>query len=294
MDNEVHSQLVMALLEAPGMNDYTVRTSLLVNIPNSHSLTRSQDPQADISFIISQLSAMHFSNGSWGLLIFIDRVLSRVSGTTLSDRLLEIRRLFEAALVAKDNGQSGTQLPHSEEVHEETEKKENASDDAHSIALQQAQEFQSEVMEVQQSLLKVQEPLKIVCKLFREVRGIRQDQCDKAILNISNLNTPILKIRELYNKAPHFLGAFPIPSYQAKVILNDIDDQIDEINSSLLRFRDNCPVSWMIVQSYQSYNENEKIESDRKEISEQIDSLLEMLKEMNTLLHKFLRDLSAP
>lgn len=293
MDNEVHSQLVTALLETPGMNDYTVRTSLLVNIPNNHSLTRSQDPQADISFIISQLSAMHFSNGSSGLLLFIDRVLSRVSGTTLSDRLQEIRQLLEAALVAKDNVQSSTQLPDSDEVHGEAEKKENTSDDAHNIILQQAQEYHSEVIEVLQSLLKVQEFLKLVFKLFREGRGIRQDQCEKAILHISNLNMPLLKIRELYNKTPHTLGAFPMSSYQAKVTLNDIDDQMDELNSSLLKFRDSCPASWMIVQSYQSNNENEKIENDRKEISEQLDSLLEMLKEMDTLLHKLSYDLSA-
>lgn len=124
MDNEVHSQLVTVLLETPGTYDYTVRTSLLVNIPNNHSLTRSQDPQADISLIISQLSAMYFSNGSWGLLIFIDRVLSRVLGTTLSDRLLEIRRLLEVEQIAKNKKQFSTPLPSSDELHEEAEKKE--------------------------------------------------------------------------------------------------------------------------------------------------------------------------
>lgn len=104
---------------------------------------------------------------------------------------------------------------------------------------------------------------------------------------------PILKIRELYNKAPNPLGAFPIPYYQAKVMLNDIDDQIDELNSSLHRFRDSCPVSWMVVQIYQSNNEREKVENDRKKIAEQLDSLLGMLNEINTMLHKFLRDQST-
>jgi len=283
MNKEVHSQLVMALLEAPGMNDSIIRTSLLGNIPNNHSLTRSQDPQADVSLIVNQLATMHFSNGEWGLLIFINAVLLRVLGTTLSDRLLEICRLLEAEQGAKDKEHFSTPLPHSEEVHEEIEKNESAFDDAHNVIVQQAQEYRSEVMEAQQLLLEAREPLKVVYKLFKEGRGIRQDQCDKAVFHINNLNAYVLKIHELYDKYSRELVTIHKLNYRVKVLLNDIDDQVDELITNLHIFRDSCPV-------YQSDIERKQIENDRNKISERLVSLMETLEEINNLLNKFLHE----
>jgi hypothetical protein len=137
---------------------------------------------------------------------------------------------------------------------------------------------------VQKLLLKAQESLDIVCKLFKASKGIKQDQCDKAIAYINNLHAPLLKAHTLYDKAPEFQGVFPplILSFHLKVMLNDIDDQIDELTSSLRLFRDNYPVSLVGAQVYQS-------ENDRKKIAEQLDTLLGALKETNIMLHKFLQ-----
>ena len=127
--------------------------------------------------------------------------------------------------------------------------------------------------------------------LFKDGKGIMQDQCNKAISHINNLRTALSKAHALYDKAPYFQGAFPLLSFQIKVMLNDIDDQIDELNSSLHRFRDSCPVSWMVVQIYQFDNEREKIENDRKKISDQLGSLLGSLKEINMTLHNYFQSL---
>lgn len=291
MDSEVHDRLITTLLEIPGMDDSTVRTSLLTNIPIHHSLTRHNDPHADVSLIVSELARIHFSDGMWGLLIFIDRALSRVSGTTLSDQLQELRRILVAEQSIKDKVQHATQCETGEVVLEKAEKKENPPEEAHDVMLQEVQAYHSEVSNAQQLLSKALVSLKIVYKLFKEGRDIRQDQCDKAILHMGSLNTPLLKIRELCENMPPLPGTFPISIYQFKVKLNDIDDQIDELNSPLLAFRDSCPVLLVVVQAHRADNEREQVEDDRKKITEQLDSLLKALQEIENLLNKFLQAL---
>ena len=143
-----------------------------------------------------------------------------------------------------------------------------------------------EVVDIQKLLLKAQEPLDTVSKLFKVGKGIKQDQCDKAISYINDLHAPLLKVHALYDKTSYFQRVFPIPSYQLKVMLNDIDDQIDELISNLCVFRERCSVLWVVTQEYQSDNE-------RKKISEQLDTLLEALKEINTILYKFLQSQPA-
>lgn len=97
MDSTIHSRLVTTLLDIPGMDDYTVRTSLVLNIPYHQHLARhNQDARADITYIVNGLAEMRFLDGTWPLLTFIDNALARVPpGTSLSTQLQELRRLLE-------------------------------------------------------------------------------------------------------------------------------------------------------------------------------------------------------
>ena len=299
MDNELYSRLVTKLLEIPGMHNYDVRTSLILNIPNYQHLARNNsDTRADVTFIVNGLAGMYSLEGKWGLSTFIGNALERVSGITLSTDLQKLRHLLEAEQSAEEQPSEVYEEPEKKEtppnnVHEEPEKKEGQSSDAHSTLLQQVQIYHSQIADTQKLLLKAQEPLDTACKLFKAGKGIRQDQCDKAISYIYNLRAPLLQAHSLYDKAPYFRGAFFLLSFHVKVVLNDIDDQIDELTSNLRKFRDNCPVSLVVAQVYQPDNEREKIENDRKKISEQLNTLLEALKEISTMLHKFLQNQPA-
>jgi nucleoside phosphorylase len=97
MDNNIYSRLVTKLLKVPGMDDYTVRTSLILNIPYHQQLARhNQDARADVIYIVNGLAEMRFSDGTWSLLTFIDNALARVPpGTSLSTQLQDLRHLLE-------------------------------------------------------------------------------------------------------------------------------------------------------------------------------------------------------
>ena len=96
MDNNIHSRLVTTLLKVPGMDDYTVRTSLILNIQGYQHLARhNQDARADVIYIVNGLAEMRFSDGTWSLLTFIDNALARVPpGTSLKAQLQELRQLL--------------------------------------------------------------------------------------------------------------------------------------------------------------------------------------------------------
>lgn len=291
----MRSSLITKLLEIQGMHDYTVRTSLILNIPNHQHLTRhNSDARTDITFIVNGLAEMRFLDGKWALTAFIDNALARTSGTTLSIQLQDLQHRLETEQHAKEQaGEIHEELVEKESspnnTHEESEEKGDQSDDVQSALLQQVQMYHSQIEDVQKLFLKAQEPLNAVCKLFKTGKGIKQDQCDKVISHIYNLRVPLLNAHALYDKALNFQGTFSVLSFHVKVVLNDIDDQIDELTSNLHMFRNNCPLPSIIVQTYQSDSEREKIESERKKISEHLDSLLEMLKEINNMLNKFLQ-----
>src|ERR1051326_7517935 len=161
MDNEVYSRLVKKLLEIPGMDDYTVRTSLILSIPNHQLLTRhNSNPRADVTFIVDGLARMYFLVGKWALSAFIDNALVRVSGITLSTELQKLQHLLGTDQIAKEQLSEVDDEPAKKETltfldtPEKTEKKGGQSDDAHTILLQQVQIYHSQVVDVQKLLLK--------------------------------------------------------------------------------------------------------------------------------------------
>ena len=96
MDNTVHTHLVAAFLNIPGIDDYNTRTTFLIGIPR-HALTRSQaDTYTDISFLIDQLTDMYLQTGEWALLKFIDNALHRVQGTNFASTLQNLRQQLES------------------------------------------------------------------------------------------------------------------------------------------------------------------------------------------------------
>jgi hypothetical protein len=298
MDNNIHSRLITTLLKVPGMDDYTVRTSLILNIQGYQQLARhNQDARADVIYIVNGLAEMRFSDGTWALLIFIDNALARVPhGTSLKAQLQELRQLLEDGQSADEHSGEAPVEPEKKEKppdndHQEIEEKEGQTGEAHSHLFEQIQIYHSNVEDVLNLLVNAEESLNKVCMLFKDGKGIMQDQCNKAISHINNLRTALSKAHALYDKAPYFQGAFPLLSFQIKVMLNDTDDQIDKLTSNLYMFRDGCPILFVVVQTHQSENEREKIENDRKKISEQLGSLLGSLKEINMTLHNYFQSL---
>ena len=106
MDRELHSELVSLLLNIPGMDDYTTRSSLLAGIPNPLrlSLPRSQpNAYTDISGLVSELAKMQLRDGRWAVLILIDNALLRLEGTKDGEQLEDLRHQIEAFLQQKEH-----------------------------------------------------------------------------------------------------------------------------------------------------------------------------------------------
>jgi hypothetical protein len=94
MNNQQRRSLVQLLLNIPDIESYMTRTTLLMGIPNTHSLSRDAgNPQNDINMLVSQLSNIFLNDTGVGALqILIENACSRVSGTTLDGELATLQQ----------------------------------------------------------------------------------------------------------------------------------------------------------------------------------------------------------
>ncbi len=94
MNNQQRRSLVQLLLRIPGIEIYMTRTTLLIGIPNTHSLSRDEgNTQNDITMLVSQLSNIFLNDtGEWALQILIENARWRISGTTLDGELATLQQ----------------------------------------------------------------------------------------------------------------------------------------------------------------------------------------------------------
>ena len=99
---ELRRALIDALLQTPGIENFTFRSQLLIGLSWSASLRRApEDARADVELIVDQLSSMgQLRSGAWPLLILADNARAYAEGSEVKVRLDKVYqrlvRLYQA------------------------------------------------------------------------------------------------------------------------------------------------------------------------------------------------------
>jgi hypothetical protein len=94
----LRNAIVDALLSIPGIEDFQVRSELLVGIPWQASMPRGwSDVRVDLMAIVDQLGSLgQLSSGTWPLMILVDNARWHVKGTEVENSLERVYKRLKA------------------------------------------------------------------------------------------------------------------------------------------------------------------------------------------------------
>jgi hypothetical protein len=97
LPTRLRSTLVEALLRVPGMDNFQMRSAILIGIPFPSGLAREpNDPRQDLDMLVEQLSSLsQLRSGTWPLLILVDNARAYAEG---ADAKAQLDKVYQQLL----------------------------------------------------------------------------------------------------------------------------------------------------------------------------------------------------